>query len=148
MNVPLVPLTFLKRSLVFPILLFSSMSLHWSLRGFLISLCYSSEFCIQMEGTNKSWRAQTKPCMHQDPGERSSDTTRGWPRLACECPGVSAGGVGWQWPATWSGALSVPVHAGDLLKDTAIIFITSTIVWSQVKQGKGTQPHPSTEKLD
>ena len=98
-----------------------------------------------MEGTNKSWRAQTKPCMHQDPGERSSDTTRGWPRLACECPGVSGGGMGWQWPATWSRALSVPVHAGDLLKDIAIIFITSTIVWSQVKQGKGTQPRPSTE---
>ena len=23
-----------------------------------------------------SWRAQTKPCVHQDPGERSSDPTR------------------------------------------------------------------------
>ena len=32
MNVPLVSLIFLKRSLVFPILLFSSISLHWSLR--------------------------------------------------------------------------------------------------------------------
>jgi len=31
-NVPLVPLIFLKRSLVFPILLFFSVSLHWSLR--------------------------------------------------------------------------------------------------------------------
>ena len=31
-NVPLVLLIFLKRSLVFPILLFSSISLHWSLR--------------------------------------------------------------------------------------------------------------------
>ena len=31
-NVPLVALIFLKRSLVFPILLFSSISLHWSLR--------------------------------------------------------------------------------------------------------------------
>ena len=31
-NVPLVSLIFLKRSLVFPILLFSSISLHWSLR--------------------------------------------------------------------------------------------------------------------
>ena len=31
-NVPLVCLIFLKRSLVFPILLFSSISLHWSLR--------------------------------------------------------------------------------------------------------------------
>ena len=49
-NIPLVSLIFLKRSLVFPILLFSSISLHWSLRKafFLISPCYSLELCIQM----------------------------------------------------------------------------------------------------
>ena len=37
-NVPLVYLIFLKRSLVFPILLFSSISLHWSLRKAFVSL--------------------------------------------------------------------------------------------------------------
>ena len=37
-NVPLVSLIFLKRSLVFPILLFSSISLHWSLRKVFLSL--------------------------------------------------------------------------------------------------------------
>ena len=37
-NVPLVSLIFLKRSLVFPILLFSSISLHWSLRKAFICL--------------------------------------------------------------------------------------------------------------
>ena len=37
-NVPLVSLTFLKRYLVFPILLFSSISLHWSLRKAFLSL--------------------------------------------------------------------------------------------------------------
>ena len=37
-NVPLVSLIFLRRSLVFPILLFSSISLHWSLRNALLSL--------------------------------------------------------------------------------------------------------------
>ena len=37
-NVPLVYLIFLKRSLVFPILLFSSISLHWSLRKAFFSL--------------------------------------------------------------------------------------------------------------
>ena len=37
-NVPLVPLIFFKRSLVFPILLFSSISLHWSLRKAFLSL--------------------------------------------------------------------------------------------------------------
>ena len=37
-NVPLVSLIFLKRSLVFPVLLFSSISLHWSLRKAFLSL--------------------------------------------------------------------------------------------------------------
>ena len=37
-NIPLVSLIFLKRSLVFPILLFSSNSLHWSLRKSFLSL--------------------------------------------------------------------------------------------------------------
>ena len=46
-NVPLVFLIFLKRSLVFPILLFSSMSLHWSLRKAffsLLSILWNSAF--------------------------------------------------------------------------------------------------------
>ena len=33
---------------------------------------------------------QKKPHVHQDPGERSSDPTRDWARLACECPGSLA----------------------------------------------------------
>jgi len=66
--------------------------------------------------------------------ERSSDPTKDWPTLACEYPGVSGGGVGCRGPAVGSGALSVAVRAWDLLKEVAIIFITSTIVWSQVKQ--------------
>ena len=40
-NVLLVSLIFLKRSLVFPILLFSSISLHWSLRKAVLSLLAS-----------------------------------------------------------------------------------------------------------
>ena len=50
---------------------------------------------------------------------------------------------GW-WPATGSGALSVTVHAWDLLKEVVIIFIT-TIVWLQVNSREGTQLHPSIE---
>ena len=41
-------------------------------------------------------------------------------------------------------AESIAVHARDLLKEVAI-FITSTIVWPQVKSREGTQLHPSTE---
>ena len=37
-NVPLVSLIFLKRTVVFPILMFSSISLHWSLRKDFLSL--------------------------------------------------------------------------------------------------------------
>ena len=49
--------------------------------------------------------------------------------------------MGGQWPATGSGALSAAAHAWDLLKEVAIIFITSTIVWPQVKnQGGNTAP--------
>ena len=48
-NVPLGSLIFLKRSLVFPILLFSSISLHWSLRKAFFSLLtllwYSALLC-------------------------------------------------------------------------------------------------------
>ena len=43
------------------------------------------------------------------------------------------------------GALSIAVHAWDLLKEVAIIFITSTIVWPQVNSREGTQLRPSTE---
>ena len=78
------------------------------------------------------------------PKRKEHDPTRDRPRLGCECPGVSNGGVGWWWPAAELGALSVAVQAWDLLKVT-IIFITSTIVWRQVNNREGTQPYPSTE---
>ena len=47
-----------------------------------------------------------------------------------------------------AGALSVAVHAQDILKEVAIIFITSTIVWSQVKQQGGNTAPPVNRKLD
>ena len=53
--------------------------------------------------------------------------------------------VGHWWPAAGLGAVSVAVHAWDLLKEVAIIFITSTIVWPQVNNREGTQPQASTE---
>ena len=49
------------------------------------------------------------------------------------------------WPAAGLGALSVAVPAWDLLREVAIIFITSTIVWHEVNSREGTQIHPSTE---
>ena len=84
-------------------------------------------------GETDSWRAQTKPCANQDPGERSSDHTRDWPRLACECPGVSSGVTGQRWPAAGLGALSVSVHAWDLFEEVAIIFIHSVQSLSHIR---------------
>ena len=40
---------------------------------------------------NRLLEGTIKPCVHQDPGERSSYPTRDWLRLACECSGVSSG---------------------------------------------------------
>ena len=51
----------------------------------------------------------------------------------------------WWWPAAGLGALSVAVHAWDVLKEVAIIFIFSTIVGLRSNNREGTQPCPSTE---
>ena len=48
--------------------------------------------------------------------------------------------MGQQWLAGGSGTLSAAVPAKDLLKEVAIIFITSTIVWPQVKHQGGNKP--------
>ena len=37
-----------------------------------------------------------------------------------KCPGVSGGGMGWRWPAAGLGALSVAVHAWDLLRESPL----------------------------
>ena len=56
--------------------------------------------------------------------------------------------MGQGWPAAGSGALSAAGQAQNLLKEVAIIFITSTIVWSQVKQLGGNTVLPINRKLD
>ena len=48
--------------------------------------------------------------------------------------------MGRRWPDAGLGAWSAAVPAWDLLKEVAIIFITPTIVWSQVKQQGGNMP--------
>ena len=49
------------------------------------------------------------------------------------CLGVIGRDRGWWWPAAGLEALSAEVPTRDLLKEVPIIFITFTIVWSQVK---------------
>ena len=52
--------------------------------------------------------------------------------------------MGQWWPDAGLGALSVAVHAWDLLREVATIFITSTIVWPEVNSREGT--HTYTQK--
>ena len=54
-----------------------------------IHMCYGIHMAF-------SWtnRAQTKPCVYQEPGERSSVLTSEWVRIPCENPGVSGGSMG------------------------------------------------------
>ena len=47
----------------------------------------------------ETFGGQKENFIHRNPGERSNDPTRDWPRLACECPGDSSRGMGQQWPA-------------------------------------------------
>ena len=46
------------------------------------------------------------------------------------------------------GGTECSVHAQDLLKEVAVIFITSTIVWPQVKQQRGNTALPFNRKLN
>ena len=76
---------------------------------------------------------------------KMADPTRDWPRLArsVQKSPVEArvrGGLLQRWEAE-----RIAVHARDLLKEVAVIFITPTIVWPQVRSREGTQLHPSTE---
>ena len=76
-----------------------------------------------LEGTNKTLCAPRPRRKEQCPHKTD------WPRLACECPGVSGRGVGRQWPTEGSGELKTAVHAQVLLKEAAITILTATIVW-------------------
>ena len=99
---------------------------------------------LHWTGETNSWRAQTKPCAHQDPGESSSDPTRDWPRLSCECPEVSRRGMGQQWPAAGLEALSVAVCAWDLLRELAILSLPPPQFGLRSNNREGTQLCPST----
>ena len=86
-------------------------------------------------GNGDSWRAQTKPCVHQDPRERSNDPTRDRVRLACECLGVFCGGIGQQWPAVGSGALAAAVHEGTSWHLLEEVIISLTIESADSRTG-------------
>ena len=76
--------------------------------------------------------------------------TKSWTQLSdiTELSKSGGGGVGQQWPAAGLGALSVAVHAWDLLEEVAIFFITSKTVWPRVKQQGGNTGPPTNRKLD
>jgi len=47
-------------------------------------------------------------------------------RFACECPGVSGGSMGRQWPAAGSGTLNTTLCTPVPLKEVTITLITHT----------------------
>ena len=59
---------------------------------------------------------------------------------------------GWQrcgqWPAAGSGALKTTVAAQVLLKEAAITFLTSAMVWPQTEQQGGNPALPIYRQLD
>ena len=65
-------------------------------------------------GKQRHWEGTTKPCVHEDPGETNSDPYKRWARLACVCLGGAGGGVGQQWPAMGSTALTTTVLRGQV----------------------------------
>ena len=97
---------------------------------------------LQGLGNKDSWKAQSKPCVQQNPGERNSNLTRDWARLVCVFLGVSGGGLGLQCPAMGSGALIQRFwkawHAG-------ISPFEGDQHYYYYPSHRGTQPHPSTE---
>ena len=96
-----------------------------------------------------SWRDQTKPCVHQDPVEMSSDSTKDWARLACECWGISGRGLGWQW-----GTLNTTV-LGDAAcwhksfwRSYHYHHYTTTPVWPQAQQKGENTATSISRKMD
>ena len=69
-----------------------------------VQLCLKSKFTP----TRDAWRAQTKPCVHQDQG-KGAGTHKNRDRPAFECLRVSYGGMSQQWPTMRTEALATSV---------------------------------------
>ena len=74
---------------------------------------------LHRTGETDSWKAQTKPCVHQDTGEskRSSDPIRDDPDLPVSVQESLAEVWVSKWPVAGSGALSVAGQSQGLLKE-------------------------------
>ena len=83
---------------------------------------------LHSTGKTDSGRAQTEPCVHQDPGERSNE----WPhkRLNQTCPQVSRM-YGSMVLCYRVGALSLTLHARELLKEVTIIYLHHSLASGQ-----------------
>ena len=70
-------------------------------------------------GNRDASRAQIKPCVHQNSGERSRESTGDWSRPASECLRVSCGSMGRQWSASETGAQAATVLEGTCCHKTS-----------------------------
>ena len=96
---------------------------------------------------NRLWNGTDKTLCAPGPRRKQQ-----WPHtgLTRTCPGVSRSL--WQRPGLVvaccrAGSLSAPVLAWHLLKEVSIIFITSTMIWPQVKQQGGNTALPINRKM-
>ena len=105
---------------------------------------------LHRTGETDSWRAQTKPCVHQDPEKKRIVTPQETdPGFSVSVHPAEAWVGGGLLQGRGTKCNSVAVCAWDLLKEVTIIFITSTIVWFQGKQqGRNTAIPPINWKLD
>ena len=106
-------------------------------------------------GETDSWRAQTKPCVHWEPGERNSISTETESDLSMSVQ-ESPVEAGIEWPAAGSEALNTRMPEQVLMKEVTISFSIPTIVWFRPKKGREHKiglkiywswPHPSKQDL-
>ena len=90
---------------------------------------------LHRTGKIDSRRAQTKLCVHQDQEKGAVTIQETAPDLPVGV-WVSLAEVWVRWPAAGLGALSVAVHAMDLLREVTSTFIASITVWPQVNTGR------------
>ena len=102
-------------------------------------------FRIKSHNHQRCPGSSNKACVHQDPGERSSDPKRDWPRLSCECPGLSGGEVGQWWAVAGLGHWVHQCLHGIFWRRSSLSSLLPSWFDFRSNNREGTQSRPSTE---
>ena len=91
--------------------------------------------------THTHTHTHTQTCVHQDPGERSSDPTKDWLRLAHKCPAVSGGGVGSSGLLQgWGHRVQQCLHGTFWRSCHYLHYLHHSLASGQITQGGNTAP--------